>query len=67
MHKNYVHILALLSQLRQACNHPFLLKGKKSFDHSLGLAKELPVEVATNVLENMEKGVARCTICRVSK
>jgi SNF2 family DNA or RNA helicase len=29
MHKNYVHILALLSQLRQACNHPFLLKGKK--------------------------------------
>jgi hypothetical protein len=43
------------------------LRGKKSFDHSLGLAKELPVEVATNVVENMEKGAARCTICRVSK
>ncbi|RCV35544.1 hypothetical protein SETIT_7G248300v2 [Setaria italica] len=63
MQKNYVHILALLSQLRQACNHPFLLKGKQSFDHSLGLAKELPVEVAANVLENMEKGAAKCTMC----
>ncbi|KAF8649301.1 hypothetical protein HU200_064361 [Digitaria exilis] len=69
MQKNYVHILALLSQLRQACNHPFLLKGKQSFDHSLGMAKQLPVEIATNVLENIERGAAKCTItkCRVSK
>nr|CAB3488359.1 unnamed protein product [Digitaria exilis] len=69
MQKNYVHILALLSQLRQACNHPFLLKEKQSFDHSLGLAKQLPVEIATNVLENIERGAAKCTItkCRVSK
>ncbi|XP_039774119.1 helicase-like transcription factor CHR28 isoform X2 [Panicum virgatum] len=61
--KNYVRILALLSQLRQACNHPFLLKGKKSFDHSLGLAKQLPVEIAANVLENMERNAANCTMC----
>ncbi|CAL5025298.1 unnamed protein product [Urochloa decumbens] len=67
MQKNYVHILALLSQLRQACNHPFLLKGKQSFDHSLGLAKKLPLEIVANVLENMERGAAKCTICSVSK
>ncbi|CAL5070161.1 unnamed protein product [Urochloa decumbens] len=67
MQKNYVHILALLCQLRQACNHPFLLKGKQSFDHSLGLAKKLPLEIVANVLENMERGAAKCTICSVSK
>ncbi|CAO2043836.1 unnamed protein product [Urochloa humidicola] len=61
--KNYVHILALLSQLRQACNHPFLLKGKQSFRHSIGLAKQLPAEILINVFENVERGVAKCTIC----
>lgn len=65
--KNYVHILALLSQLRQACNHPSLLKGKQSFPHSLRLAKQLPAEITANVFENIERGVAKCTICRVSK
>ncbi|CAL5025297.1 unnamed protein product [Urochloa decumbens] len=61
--KNYVHILALLSQLRQACNHPFLLKGKQPFRHSLALAKQLPAEITANVFENVERGVAKCTIC----
>jgi SNF2 family DNA or RNA helicase len=65
--ENYVHILALLSRLRQACNHPFLLKGKQSFKHSLGLAKQLPVEILADVFQNIEKGAAKCTICSVSK
>ena len=64
--KNYVHILALLSQLRQACNHPFLLKGKECA-HSVGLAKQLPVVTAVNLLKVLESGAAKCTICGVSK
>ncbi|CAD6259487.1 unnamed protein product [Miscanthus lutarioriparius] len=62
--KNYVHILALLSQLRQACNHPFLLKGKECA-HSVGLAKQLPVVTAVNLLKVLESGAAKCTICGV--
>ncbi|KAJ1272917.1 hypothetical protein BS78_06G239700 [Paspalum vaginatum] len=61
--KNYVHILALLSQLRQACNHPFLLKGKQPCNHSLALAKKFPVETAVNLLDSLERGAAKCTIC----
>ncbi|WVZ87282.1 hypothetical protein U9M48_033943 [Paspalum notatum var. saurae] len=62
--KNYVHILALLSQLRQACNHPFLLRAKQPCNHSLGLAKKLPVETAINLLDSLERGSAKCTICK---
>ncbi|XP_021319327.1 helicase-like transcription factor CHR28 [Sorghum bicolor] len=65
--KNYVHIFALLSQLRQACNHPFLLRGKESCAHSLRLAKQLPVVTAVNLLKVLESGAAKCTICGVSK
>lgn len=65
--KNYVHILALLSQLRQACNHPFLLRGKVSYAHSIGLAKQLPVATVVNLLKDLESGAAKCTICGVRK
>ncbi|KAL6651980.1 hypothetical protein ACP70R_010905 [Stipagrostis hirtigluma subsp. patula] len=55
MKKQYVHILALLTQLRQTCNHPFLLKkGQQSETRSIEMAKKLPKDTVTNLLEKLE-------------
>ncbi|XP_062184169.1 helicase-like transcription factor CHR28 isoform X2 [Phragmites australis] len=64
--ENYANILVLLLRLRQACDHPLLLKGQKSdlIDNgSVERAKQLPKETVTNLLEKLERDSAICSIC----
>ncbi|KAL6844541.1 hypothetical protein ACP4OV_026214 [Aristida adscensionis] len=67
MKKKYVHILALLTQLRQACNHPFLLKKGQQTDlieiGSIEMAKQLPKEIVRNLLQKLETDTSVCSIC----
>ncbi|CAO2043838.1 unnamed protein product [Urochloa humidicola] len=64
--ENYASILVLLLRLRQACDHPLLLKGQESDlidNSSIEMAKKLPKETVTNLLEKLERGPAICSIC----
>ncbi|CAN6236338.1 unnamed protein product [Urochloa humidicola] len=63
--ENYASILVLLLRLRQACDHPLLLKGQESLinNNSIEIAKQLPKETVTNLLEKLERGPAICSIC----
>ncbi|CAL5029860.1 unnamed protein product [Urochloa decumbens] len=64
--ENYASILVLLLRLRQACDHPLLLKGQESDlidNNSIEIAKQLPKETVTNLLEKLESGPAICSIC----
>lgn len=66
---NYANILVLLLRLRQACDHPLLLKGQESklIDNtSIEMAKKLPKDEVTNLLEKLESGPVICSICSVS-
>ncbi|GJN26356.1 hypothetical protein PR202_gb14282 [Eleusine coracana subsp. coracana] len=65
---NYANILVLLLRLRQACDHPILLKGKESdlIDNtSIEMAKQLPKDEVTNLLEKLESGRVICSICNI--
>ncbi|RLM66307.1 putative ATP-dependent helicase C17A2.12-like [Panicum miliaceum] len=64
--ENYANILVLLLRLRQACDHPLLLKGQESDlinNNSIEMAKQLPKETVTDLLEKLERGPAICSIC----
>ncbi|KAL6651979.1 hypothetical protein ACP70R_010904 [Stipagrostis hirtigluma subsp. patula] len=64
--ENYANILVLLLRLRQACDHPILLKGQEEdlIDNaSIEMAKQLPKETVTNLLEKLERDSAICSIC----
>ncbi|KAL6844536.1 hypothetical protein ACP4OV_026209 [Aristida adscensionis] len=64
--QNYANILVLLLRLRQACDHPVLLKGQEKDlidDASIELAKQLPEETVTNLLEKLEIDSAICSFC----
>jgi hypothetical protein len=59
----------MLLRLRQACDHPLLVKGNQSEyggDGSIEMAKQLPKEVVIDLLAKVEVGSAVCTLCNVS-
>ncbi|KAK8460285.1 hypothetical protein SEVIR_2G308600v4 [Setaria viridis] len=64
--QNYANILLMLLRLRQACDHPLLVKGNQSEyggDGSIEMAKKLPKEVVIDLLAKVEVGSALCTLC----
>ncbi|CAN6198798.1 unnamed protein product [Urochloa humidicola] len=64
--QNYANILLMLLRLRQACDHPLLVKGGQSDyggDGSIEMAKQLPKEVVIDLLAKVEVGSALCTLC----
>jgi hypothetical protein len=66
--QNYANILLLLLRLRQACDHPLLVKGHQSVfkgDGSIEVAKKLPKERVIDLLARLEVS-ALCAVCRVS-
>ncbi|KAK9051732.1 hypothetical protein SSX86_028360 [Deinandra increscens subsp. villosa] len=66
VNKNYVNILLLLLRLRQACDHPLLVKGCKptsQWTSSLDKAKMLPPEKRIRLLNCLEASLAICSIC----
>jgi len=59
----------MLLRLRQACDHPLLVKGfdsNSSQRSSLEMAKKLPREKIIILLSCLEVSLAICTICNVS-
>ncbi|MCL7041230.1 hypothetical protein MKW94_019408 [Papaver nudicaule] len=65
--QNYVNILLMLLRLRQACDHPLLVKGYNSnsvWKSSLAVAKALPKEKQMDLLNSLEGSLAICSICK---
>ncbi|XP_042483318.1 helicase-like transcription factor CHR28 [Macadamia integrifolia] len=64
--QNYVNILLMLLRLRQACDHPLLVKGYDSssiWRSSLEVAKKLPRDKHMDLLNCLEACLAICGIC----
>uniref|UniRef100_A0A7N0TJC4 Helicase-like transcription factor CHR28 n=1 Tax=Kalanchoe fedtschenkoi TaxID=63787 RepID=A0A7N0TJC4_KALFE len=64
--QNYVNILLMLLRLRQACDHPYLVK-KCAFSSvwrsSVDDAKKVPFEKRTSLVNCLEGSLALCGIC----
>lgn len=66
--QNYVNILLMLLRLRQACDHPLLVRGFNSNSQmasSIEMAKKLPREKHIFLLSCLEASLAICGICSV--
>lgn len=66
--QNYVNILLMLLRLRQACDHPLLVRksGSSSIQRSsIEMAKKLPREKQIHLLNCLEASLAICGICSV--
>ncbi|KAM0925834.1 hypothetical protein ACQ4PT_003975 [Festuca glaucescens] len=62
--QNYVNILLMLLRLRQACDHPHLVKGhESSWTSSLEAAKKLPMERQQELLVCLQSCSALCALC----
>ncbi|KAL5162799.1 Helicase-like transcription factor CHR28 [Glycine soja] len=64
--QNYVNILLMLLRLRQACDHPLLVKRYNSnslWRSSVEMAKKLPQEKQISLLKCLEVSLALCSIC----
>ncbi|XP_004485743.1 helicase-like transcription factor CHR28 isoform X2 [Cicer arietinum] len=64
--QNYVNILLMLLRLRQACDHPLLVKRYNStslWKSSVEMAKKLPQEKQLSLLKCLEASLALCGIC----
>ncbi|KQK10005.2 hypothetical protein BRADI_2g51727v3 [Brachypodium distachyon] len=62
--QNYVNILLMLLRLRQACDHPYLVKGhESSWASSLEIAKKLPMERQQELLVCLQTCSAICALC----
>lgn len=69
VNQNYANILLMLLRLRQACDHPLLVK-EYDFD-SVGkisgeMAKRLPRDMLIDLLSRLETSSAICCVCSVS-
>ncbi|CAN1221885.1 Helicase-like transcription factor CHR28 [Linum grandiflorum] len=67
--KNYVNILLMLLRLRQACDHPLLVRGYESVAlgrSSTEMAKTLPPEARICLLNCLEASLAICGLCNVA-
>ncbi|KAL8228681.1 hypothetical protein R6Q57_013581 [Mikania cordata] len=65
--QNYVNILLMLLRLRQACDHPQLVRGCSSSTEwmlSVEKAKQLPQEKRNRLLNCLEASLAICSICK---
>ncbi|XP_076882624.1 helicase-like transcription factor CHR28 [Bidens hawaiensis] len=63
--QNYANILLMLLRLRQACDHPLLVKGFTSESvsrHSTTMAKRLPKDMQVNLLNILET-LNICCLC----
>ncbi|KAL5231586.1 hypothetical protein ABZP36_030362 [Zizania latifolia] len=63
--QNYANILLMLLRLRQACDHPLLVKGHQSDykgDGSIEMAKQLPKEMVIDLLAKLEV-TTLCSVC----
>ncbi|KAL1560206.1 hypothetical protein AAHA92_10451 [Salvia divinorum] len=64
--QNYVNILLMLLRLRQACDHPLLVKGLGSTTQtasSIDMAMNFPLEKNIFLLNRLEGSLAICGIC----
>ncbi|KAL8511434.1 hypothetical protein ACS0TY_018008 [Phlomoides rotata] len=64
--QNYINILLMLLRLRQACDHPLLVKGFNSnakMASSIEMIKNLPPEKQSFFLNCLEASLAICGIC----
>ena len=69
VNQNYANILLMLLRLRQACDHPFLVKDYNSDSVgkvSVEMAKRLPRDMLINLLNCLETSFAICCVCNVS-
>ncbi|XP_047945417.1 helicase-like transcription factor CHR28 isoform X3 [Salvia hispanica] len=67
VNQNYANILLMLLRLRQACDHPLLVKGLSSDPigkDSSKMAKNLPRELQVNLLKQLEASLAICLVCQ---
>ncbi|KAH6832386.1 SNF2 domain-containing protein / helicase domain-containing protein / zinc finger protein-like protein [Perilla frutescens var. hirtella] len=67
VNQNYANILLMLLRLRQACDHPLLVKGLSSDPVgkvSSEMAKILPREMIVSLLKHLEASLAICLVCR---
>lgn len=67
--QNYVNILLMLLRLRQACDHPHLVRGHEftsNWMSSLEMAKKLPLERQQELLICLQSS-AICALCNVSE
>jgi hypothetical protein len=68
--QNYVNILLMLLRLRQACDHPHLVRGHESnstWMSSLEMAKKLPIGRQQELLICLQSCSAICALCNVSE
>jgi len=68
--QNYVNILLMLLRLRQACDHPHLVRGydsSSSWMSSLEMVKKLPMERQHELLSCLQSCSALCALCNVSE
>ena len=66
--QNYANILLMLLRLRQACDHPSLVKGFESHslrNSSVEMARKLPRDEQEHLLQCLEASLAICGICNV--
>ncbi|XP_057962777.1 helicase-like transcription factor CHR28 isoform X2 [Malania oleifera] len=66
VNQNYANILLMLLRLRQACDHPLLVKGFNSESvgkYSIEMAKRLPKDMVINLLDLLETSLAICRVC----
>ncbi|CAI0444051.1 unnamed protein product [Linum tenue] len=64
--QNYANILLMLLRLRQACDHPLLVKGFNSDSVqkvSVDMAKRLPMKMVLDLLDRVASHTAICRIC----
>ncbi|XP_061355786.1 helicase-like transcription factor CHR28 [Gastrolobium bilobum] len=64
--QNYINILLMLLRLRQACDHPLLVKRYKSnslWRSSVEMAKKLPQGKQISLLNCLEVSLALCGVC----
>ncbi|XP_058090253.1 helicase-like transcription factor CHR28 isoform X2 [Magnolia sinica] len=66
VNQNYANILLMLLRLRQACDHPHLVKGYNSDSVGKALletARKLPREMVKNLLNLLQASLAICGVC----
>ena len=69
MNQNYANILLMLLRLRQACDHPLLVKEYNSDPVGkdyVEMAKRLPKEMLINLFNSLETTAAICFVSNVS-
>lgn len=69
VNQNYANILLMLLRLRQACDHPLLVKEYDSDcvgKDSVEMARLLPQDMLINLLSLLEASLAICLKCNVS-